>query len=147
LLVADLNPLIRVRKHALEQKQKFLAELYRQAEELAGQKSTLERQMQEERKLLKEMDSVDLLSYFGAYADAVKGRITDIEDAMQKLNARIEVAREDMRESFANLKKIEITQENREEAEERELNKKESAVLNEIGIDGFRRKKEAGENP
>ena len=34
--LANLKPLIRVRKHAVEQKQKFLAELYRQAEELAA---------------------------------------------------------------------------------------------------------------
>ena len=34
--MADLNPLIRVRRHVVEQKQKMLAELYRQAEELEG---------------------------------------------------------------------------------------------------------------
>lgn len=41
--MADLNPLIRVRKHTVEQKQKFLAELYRQADELQNHKAALRR--------------------------------------------------------------------------------------------------------
>ena len=32
--MADLEALIRVRRHAVEQKQKILAELYKQADEL-----------------------------------------------------------------------------------------------------------------
>ncbi|MGQ0527403.1 MAG: hypothetical protein ACT4OY_05150 [Alphaproteobacteria bacterium] len=141
--MADLNPLIRVRKHALEQKQKFLAELYRQAEELTGQKITLENQLDAERILLKALDQVEMLSYFGAYSEAVKGRIDDIIQDMQRLDKRIEMAREDVRESFANLKKIEITQERREDEEQKVLDKKESDMFNDIGMDGHRRKKES----
>lgn len=138
--MADLDPLIRVRRHAVEQKQKFLAELYRQAEELANQKKTLEEQMHEERQRLEDMESVEMLSYFGNYVEAVKERIVDIEDAMEKLEARIEVARDDMREAFAELKKIEITQERREDEERSALEKKESDLLDEMAIEGYRRR-------
>lgn len=139
--MADLNPLIRVRKHAVEQKQKFLAELYRQAEELANQKATLERQMREEQERVRDM-GVEMLSYFGTYAEAVKERIKDIEDAISKLEVRIEAAREDMRSAFAELKKIEITQERREDEEEAAIEKKSAAELDEIAIEGYRRKQE-----
>ena len=57
---------------------------------------------------------------------------------------RIEVARDDMRRAFAELKKIEITQERREDEEEKAINKKESAELDEIAIEGFRRKQDEG---
>ncbi len=137
--MADLNPLIRVRKHVVEQKQKFLAELYRQAEDFENQKQALEDQLEEEQEKVQEM-GVEMLSYFGHYSDAVKERVEEIDEAAARLNTRIEIAREDMRQAFAELKKIEITQEAREQAELDELKKKEAAELDEIGIEAYRRK-------
>jgi flagellar FliJ protein len=138
--MADLNPLIRVRKHTVEQKQKFLAELYRQADELQNQKASLLRQMQEERQALDAINSIDMITAFSNFAEAVKNRIEDIDEAMAKLEVRIEVAREDMREAFAEFKKIEITQERREAEEIKALEKRQSELLDEIAIEGFRRK-------
>ncbi len=137
--MADLNPLIRVRKHVVEQKQKFLAELYRQAEELENQKKTLEDQLEEEQEKVQEM-GVEMLSYFGPYSEAVKERIVEIEEAAATLNARIEIAREDMRLAFSELKKVEITQDARAKVELDEINKKEADELDEIGIEAYRRK-------
>lgn len=136
--MADLNPLIRVRKHAVEQKQKFLAELYRQAEELAAQKTSLETTLAEEQEKVKDM-GIEMLAYFGPYSKAVQDRIQDIEDDTAKLNARIEVAKDDMNLAFTDLKKIQITQERREEEEERAQNKKESNDLDETALEIFRR--------
>lgn len=137
--MADLDPLIRIRKHALEQKQKFLADLYRQAAELEQQKKNLVDTLAEERKKVDEM-GVQALGYFGHYSEAVRGRVEDIDDALRKLNNRIEVAREDMREAFTEMKKIEITQARRDAEEERLLKKKEDAMLDEVALEGFRRK-------
>ena len=139
--MADLDPLIRVRKHVVEQKQKFLAELYRQADELEEQKTVLLTQRDEERQKTAEM-GVEMLSYFGPYSDAIDGRVEDIDEAVGKLNTRIEIAREDMREAFAELKKVEITQEVREAKEQAALDKKETQELDEIGIEAFRRSRE-----
>lgn len=139
--MANLNPLIRVRRHTVEQKQKFLAELYRQADELQTQKENLLRQLADERKALEEMNSaVEMVVAFTAYSEAVKGRVADIDEAMAKLEARIEIAREDMREAFAEFKKIEITQERREEEALAALEKKQAELLDEAAIEGYRRK-------
>ncbi len=140
--MADLNPLIRVRKHAVEQKQKFLAELYRQAEQLAEQKQTMLDQLAAEREKLKDNNSVDMLKYFGTYTEAVKARVKDIDDSIAMLNTRIDIAREDMREAFAELKKIEITQERREAEEIAELEKRQSQLLDDMAIEGYRRRQE-----
>ncbi len=141
--MADLNPLIRVRKHAVEQKQKFLAELYRQAEQLAEQKQTMLDQLAAEREKLKDNNSVDMLKYFGTYTEAVKARVKDIDDSIAMLNTRIDIAREDMREAFAELKKIEITQERRESEEIAELEKRQSQLLDDMAIEGFRRRQDS----
>lgn len=143
--MADLDPLIRVRRHAVEQKQKFLAELYRQAEELSGQKAKLQEQYEEEQKLMNDLNAqlgMGVMNYFGAYSDAVHDRVEEIEGQMVKLNNRIEMARDDIRQAFEALKKIEITAEERKKEEQAEIDKKEDAELGEIAIEGFRRKGE-----
>ncbi len=142
-MAADLNPLIRVQKHSLEQKQKFLAELYRQAEEYEAQKAHMLITLEEERQNLEGM-GVEMLAYFGPYEKSVNDRAKEIEEALVTLNTRIDMAREDIRTAFGELKKIEMTQEARDEAEEKEINIKQSYVLDEIGIEVFRRGKAEG---
>lgn len=137
--MADLDPLIRLRKHVVDQRQKFLAELYRQAEELQAQKQLLLTTLEEERSKLQGL-GIEMISYFGPYSEAVRGRVADIDEAAKKLDARIDVARDAMREAFSDLKKIEITQERREAEEQAEIDKKESQALDEIGLESFRRK-------
>lgn len=136
--MADLSSLIRVRKHSVEQKQKVVAELYRQAEELETEKTTILARLEEEREKTQEM-GVEMLSYFGPYSEAVKERVQEIDEQTHTLEARIQIAQEDMRAAFSELKKVEITQERREEEEKSEIDKKESDELDAIAIEGFRR--------
>ena len=137
--MADLNPLIRVRKHVVEQKQKFLSDLYRQAEDLESQKTRLSEELSTETSRMTEMGA-SMLSYFGPYTEAVKGKIKGIIASIRKLETRIDIAREDMREAFAELKKVEITQERREEEEQKEIDKRESDDMDAIGIETYRRR-------
>lgn len=137
--MADLNPLIRVRKHVVEQKQKFLSDLYRQAEDLESQKTRLADELSTETSRMTEMGA-SMLSYFGPYTEAVKGKIKGIVATIRKLETRIDIAREDMREAFAELKKVEITQERREEQEQKEIDKRESDDMDAIGIETYRRR-------
>lgn len=136
--MADLDPLIRVRRHAIEQKQKFLAELYRQAEAFIQQKHDLEQQMQKEKEAIQGM-GVEMLGFFQHYAQTVKDRVAEIEVAQLQLERRINAAQDDMRDAFAELKKIEIIEDQRKEAERQEVLKKENKLMDEIGIEGFRR--------
>lgn len=136
--MSDLLPLIRVRKHAIEQKQKFLAELYRQAEELQRQRDTLETQMAIETEKTKNLEA-DMQRYFEPYARSVKMRIADIDADREKLEQRISRAQDEMREAFAELKKIEIIDDRRAEEELAELEKREAEILDEIAIDQFQR--------
>lgn len=140
--MADLKPLIRVRKHAVEQKQKFLAELYRQAEQLQSEKDKYLLQLKTERVAIEGTDSVETLGDYARFEKAVRMRVGQIDVAVAKLETRINIAREDMREAFSELKKIEITQRRREEEAQAEIDKKQAQELDEIGIEGFRRKED-----
>ncbi len=143
-MAADLDGLIRVRKHALDQRQKLLAELYRQAEELTAQKGQMLEQLVIEQEKMNDF-GIEMLSYFGPYSNAVKVRVSDIDDALKILNVRIEKARDDMRAAFNEMKKIEITDERRKAAAQKILEKKESDDLDAIAIEGFQRAQGEGE--
>lgn len=139
--MADLRSLIRVRKHAVEDKQKALSELYRQAEELTSEKQALQDDLKRERQKVDEM-GVEALGYFGRYSQVVKERSELIDHKMVMLENRIEIAREDMRIAFAELKKVEITQKRRDDEEEAEIKKAEDQSMDEIGLESYRRDKD-----
>jgi flagellar export protein FliJ len=140
--MAELKGLIKVRRHNVEEKQKFLAELYRQVEAMNMRRKKLEDDIIRERKALEETSSAESIAYFGRYAEATRKKIEQLEHEISKMETRIDIAREDMRAAFAEQKKIEITQERREDEETEELRKRENKELDEVGIEGFRRKTE-----
>ncbi len=137
--MADLHGLIRLRKHTVDEKQRVLARLFREAEQIESQKQALLDQMQEERKLAEESEMLESIAYYGRYAEGVRIKIGGLDKALKKLNTRIAIAQEDIRAAFAELKKAEITQRRRDEAIKEEEKQKESKELDEIGIEGFRR--------
>lgn len=80
---------------------------------------------------------------FGLYADNVRKKIAKFDENIKKMENRIEGAQEDMRIAFAELKKIQIIKRQREEREQKKQDDKEAQALDDIAIEGFRRK----ENP
>ena len=100
----DLFSLIRVRTHTVEQKQKVLADLYQKADELKNEREQSLEKLEREKIKAQEMD-VSMLSYLGAYGDAVQERVEEIKEQELHLEKRIEIAQEDMRQAFAELKK------------------------------------------
>lgn len=140
--MADLDPLIRLRKHIVDEKQKILSTLYREAENLENKKKAMLDQVEHERRLIEDGSSPEASAHFGRYAENMRKKIAMMDDAIKKMEARIQVAQDDMRNAFAELKKVQITQRNREEKEKEALEKKESDLLDEMAIEGFRRKTE-----
>ena len=139
--MADLNSLIRVRRHVVEQKQKFLTALYDQADALEDQKQAMLTQLAIEKVKIEELGT-EMLSFFDQYSRAINERIVDLDNAADTLNKRIDMARDEVREAFSEVKKIEIIQERREAEERAKQDKKESETLDEIAIEAIQRKKD-----
>ena len=137
--MADLNPLIKLRKFRVEEKQKILAELFRQAELLEGRKRTILDEMAYERKIAEEAGQVEALVTYAAYSSRMMGEIDRLDVQLKRLDVKIEKAQDDMREAFSEQKKAQIIQERREAEEQAERDAKESKSLDEIGIEAFRR--------
>ncbi len=142
-MVAKLDSLIRVRKHEVEQQQKALAELYRKAEEMKVQRDALETELAIESEKSRNLQP-DMLKYFSSYVKQTRKVIDTIDRNRERLEKQIKLAQEQLREAFAEQKKIEIINKRRKDAEIAEEEKKDSKELDEVGIEGFRRRSEEG---
>lgn len=138
--MADLNPLIRLRKYRVEEKQKALAELFRQTELLEGRKRFLLDELEREQNLAETSPNIDAMISFVSYASRIYGEVENLDRNIAKMEPRIRRAQDDMREAFSEQKKAEIIQEQRDKEEADAIAKKENINLDEIGMDVFRRK-------
>ena len=141
--MANLLSLIKLRRHTVEEKQKVLAELYREAESIEATKNNLIERLRKEREALEQNSAIEMFAYFGRFSQNIQRMLERLNAEKRKLEGRITVAQDDMREAFANVKRIEIVQKSREDAEKKKQSDKETREMDEIGIDGFRRKEEA----
>jgi flagellar FliJ protein len=137
--MADLKSLIRFRKHTVDEKRRILAQLYREAEVVERQKKIIGDQMEKEIALAKESGNIDAQAYLGKYLQGARRKVKALEVSLRKMEARIAAAQEDIRESFAEMKKVEITQNNRNKRDEAVRKKKEDDTVDDIAIEGFRR--------
>jgi flagellar export protein FliJ len=140
--MAELDPLIRLYKKRVDDKQRVLADLYRTLEELESRKQAMLDEIESESKAVEEMNSLDTQNFFGAYAAGMRKKIHRVDDEIQKMELLVNAAREEVREGFTELKKVEITAESRAQAEAKLLAKKDSDLMDEIGLDAFRRQQE-----
>lgn len=140
--MANLFPLIKLRKHSVDEKQKVLAALYREAEEKDAQKNMLLKRLQDERAALDEKAPLEMFAYFGRFSQSVQRLIERINAERARIETRIKIAQEDVRNAFADMKRIEIVNAEREKADKKKQADKESNEMDDLGIDGFRRNNE-----
>jgi flagellar export protein FliJ len=140
--MADLDPLIRYRKHAVDEKQRVLAQMYRDAENLERQRQRVIDMMEKEKKLAAEMDTPEAHTYLGRYLEGARKKVRAFDAAIKKIEARIAAAQDDMREAFAEQKKVEIIQRNRQARERAARDRKDDAEMDENAIDGYRRRRD-----
>lgn len=139
--MADLGALIRLHRHDLDEKRRVLGDLYSQMALLERERRELDRQFENEKEAVARMGE-DVHFTFAHYADTVRRQQQEIEEREAQLEKSIEKAKDALMETFAELKKYEMTQEERDRlaAEERLI--KENAAMDAIGLEGFRRKQD-----
>lgn len=136
----DLKTLIRLHKWDLEDKQRKLGQLLRFEAALYNRKDLIRRQYEEEERVANENQVAALT--FGAYVEWYIAERDRVNRAIVENEAEILKVRDEILEAFQELKTFEITQENRHKREMAELERKMNAVLDEIGLNLYRRKQE-----
>lgn len=140
--MANLKSLIKLRKHTVDEKQRTLASLYSLAEDIENKKTTLITRLQEERAILNNNSPLEMLAYFGRFSQNVQRMLEKLNAEKRKVEERIVVAQDDVRAAFAEMKRIEIVQKAREKEEKKKQSDKETREMDDIGIEGFRRKED-----
>lgn len=138
--MADLEGLIRLRKHAVDEKQKILSQLYRDAENLERQRQSIIERMEKEKEAAAAMDAPDMAGNLLRYLEGARKKIKIYDEAIRKIELRIGLAQEEIRAAFAEQKKIEIARDNRQERARAATKRKDDAAMDDIAIDNFRRK-------
>ncbi len=140
--MANLLSLIKLRKHSVDEKQKTLANLYSLADDIENKKEILIERLREERAILSKDSPLEMLGYFGRFSQNVQRVLEKLNIEKKKIEDRIVVAQDDVRAAFADMKRVEIVQKEREKAEKKKQDAKESREMDDIGIDTFRRNEE-----
>jgi len=134
-----LHTLIRVRKWDVDEKQRAVGALLRDEEKIIEFQQALEREITEEKALAGASGVAERLT-FQPYIQRCRQRRNNLEAALILIRRKIEEAREELAEAYRRLKTFEITQEQRDTAEEKEELRVEQIGLDEMGIDLHRRK-------
>jgi flagellar export protein FliJ len=138
--MADLSVLIRLQKHELDEKRRTLGDLYAALSEIERRKRELEREFEQEKQSLKNNNDVHYT--FAQYTDSVIKKRKEFAEAEAELEKNIEKAKLSLLDTFSELKKFEMTQEERERIEADERLFRENRDLDAIGLETFRRKED-----
>lgn len=135
--MAKLHSLIKVKRHELDEKRQVLGRLNEELSALHEKKQQLLDDLAREKNLA--AVDVEIARSFGPYLtrtlQRVEGLDTEIHDKMQEIQAATLV----VQEAYLEVKKLEVTQERRDEEENQRLAKIETNTLDEIGLETFRR--------
>lgn len=133
-----LPTLIRVRTWALEEKRRKVADL----EALETQLMEAIARLDDEVQLENQVASTDNDARFtyGSYLNAAIERRRTLDASVEDVKRQIEAAREEVTIAYQELKKFEVAQGNRKRRAREESNRREQIVLDEIGLESYRRR-------
>ena len=140
-MARDLHTLIRLNEWTVDQRRRALGDVLAS---LASLETGLERLREE---LIKEQTIVrsspeEAGFFYGNYAAAVIIRREDLNQGIFRMEEQVAEAREKLNDAYRDLKKYEIAQKSRDTREALELVRREQETLDEIGLQGYRRKKQ-----
>ena len=133
-----LPTLIRVRTWALEEKRRKVADLEALEAQLIEAIARLDDEVQIENQIAS--NSTDAAFTYGSYISVAIDRRRTLDASVEDVRKQIEAAREEVTLAYQELKKFEVAQSNRKRRARDEANRREQIVLDEIGIEGFRRR-------
>jgi flagellar FliJ protein len=132
-----LPTLIRVRQWELEEKRRKLADLEGLAAQLEEAVARLDDEVRMEQGVASASQEVSFA--YAPYAQAAIERRRTLKASLEDVRLQIEAAAEEVTAAFQELKKYEVAQDNRRRRARIEANRRETIVLDDIAIEGFRR--------
>lgn len=138
--MAKLHSLIRFKRHELDDKRKQLALLNTQLETLIATKRKKLEDLAREKNLASV--DVDVARSFGPYLNKTLAQCDELDVAIGHKQQEVQAATLVVQEAYLEVKKLEVTQERRDQVEEERIDRIESITLDDMGIEGFRRRQD-----
>jgi len=134
----DLRPLIRLHRWRLDEKQRALAELHGQEDRLITAAENLEAEIKAEQRAA--CADYEISFGYANFAQAAIGRRGRLADELAEIRHQIAVATDELADTFQEVKRYELAQEERVRQENERLRHKENEMLDETAVTGFRRR-------
>ena len=139
-MARDLHTLIRLNEWTVDQRRRALGDVLASLASLETGLERLREELIKEQTIVRSSPEEAGFSY-GNYATAVIIRREDLNQGILRMEEQVAEAREKLNDAYQDLKKYEIAQESRDTREALELVRREQKTLDEIGLQGYRRKK------
>jgi len=140
--VSALDSLVRLHRWQLDDRRRELAELDGFARKLRLEQERLAAELRTEQQAA--AASLDAATTYGVYAKRIIERRTTIERSLVAVDQQIVAAREALAEAYQEVKRYEIAAANRAAQQRKRADRQQQHMLDEIGIDGFRRRNQGG---
>lgn len=138
------DTLIKAAKHDLDEKRRQLAILVDREETLKEKIAEVDQQILNEAEFARQ-DAMAAMQY-PAYVNGARLRQEHWQAEIDKFRPALEEAQDALADAFQDLKRLEITNDMKEEEARRERDAKTQAELDEIGMNLHRRNKAAAEH-
>jgi len=135
----DLHTLIRIRKWDVDEKQREVAAFMRREESILANQAALAEEMRAEMALASQTSPTERYTLV-PYLSRCEERKKNMDALLVEVRRAIEVARDELADTFRRLKTFEVTQEAREAKEEAEEARLNQIELDEMGLTLHRRK-------
>lgn len=136
--MAGLTSIIRLRKHELDEKRRVVTQLQTLLDNLEREERRTLDALEAEKKHA-EVDE-ETRAAFPNYNKRVQAKLKELRAEQEKVKIAIDRARAELQDAFKELKTYEITEDNRQKRIEAEEKRKENQTMDDIGIEGHRRK-------
>ena len=134
----DLHTLIRLGKWNIDEKRRTLGALHDREEQLLALLRAMDARLAAEQANLK-LNMAMATTWAAFYQHHCQQRAA-VEQQLAELRRQIEITRDELGEAFRELKSFETIQTGREKREQDERDRKERIFLDEIGLQGHRRR-------
>lgn len=134
-----LRRLARYHRHLLDEKRRALRELEERSASIEHAIGGLENAIVEEK--ASAAKSMDAISAYGGFVRASLDRRDVLREDLQAADAEVETARDELVDMFAEVKRYEISLENHQRRERKELERRAQESLDEASLNMHRRGK------
>ena len=133
-----IEKLIRFHKFDLDEKRRVLRDLEEQEASVQQAIYSLDQEIQSEQSFSR--GQADFAPYYGGYASRSKTRREALEGELAKAHEQVEAAREVVSQAFEELKKYEITKDQKDHREYLEQERQNQIELDEVALTAHQRK-------